>query len=228
MKLGERLKQRRIYLGVTQQALAKRAGVSQSLIAGLENGVYDASKHLIRVAEALGVDAGWLQTGEGPIPNGFPKPVVSDSVGQSDDDASVEIVKIPYWEASGSCGGGFRSDIQRRDKYLVKEAGFFTRYNVKPENAIAVYADGDSMENFIIDGDTAVFDLSKRDPKSGKIFLIDHPDGLRIKQLRRDIDGSWVLGSLSPDKQRFPDERVPPDQAARLKIHGQFVYRQGG
>jgi phage repressor protein C with HTH and peptisase S24 domain len=110
----------------------------------------------------------------------------------------------------------------------VKEATFFKRYDVRPENAIAVYADGDSMSNFIVDGDIVIFDTSKTEPRTGKIFLIEHPDGLRIKQLRRDIDGSWVLASLNPDKQRFPDERIAPDHGARLKIHGQFVYRQGG
>ncbi|SOE49097.1 hypothetical protein ODI_R1841 [Orrella dioscoreae] len=73
-----------------------------------------------------------------------------------------------------------------------------------------------------------IFDTSKTEPRSGKIFLIDHPDGLRIKELRREIDGSWVLGSRNADKRRYPDERVDPEHASRLKIHGEFVYRQGG
>jgi len=46
--------------------------------------------------------------------------------------------------------------------------------------------------------------------------------------MRRDIDGAWVLESMNPDKRRYPDEKVSPDQADLLRIRGQFVYRQGG
>jgi phage repressor protein C with HTH and peptisase S24 domain len=227
MTLGDRLKERRKALGLTQQELAKRAGVSQSLIAGIERGHYVASKYLVPVAEALETDATWLSSGEGS-PSGVTEPPVRYRTVHSEEDAPVEIGRIPYWDARGSCGGGFLNYDQMPVGHLVKEASFFKRYNIRPENAIAVYADGDSMSNFIVDGDIVIFDTSKTEPQSNKIFLIDHPDGLRIKQLRREIDGTWVLSSLNPDKQKFPDERVPGDQAARLKIHGQFVYRQGG
>ena len=111
---------------------------------------------------------------------------------------------------------------------LVKEASFFKRYDLKPGNAIAIYADGNSMADFIVDGDIVIFDRSKIEPRSGKIFLIDHPDGLRIKQLRRQIDGSWVLESRNPDKRQFPDEVIAPSHTEYLKIAAEFVYRQGG
>ncbi|MFZ6780763.1 S24 family peptidase [Undibacterium sp. Ji83W] len=53
-------------------------------------------------------------------------------------------------------------------------------------------------------------------------------DGLRIKQLRREIDGTWVLESRNPDKRTYPDERITPENVGLLKIIGRFVYRQGG
>lgn len=111
---------------------------------------------------------------------------------------------------------------------LIKEAGFFKKFKLKPENGIAIYADGDSMAEFIVDGDIVIFDRAKTEPRSGQIFLIRHPDGLRIKVLRRQIDGSWVLESKNPDKRRFPDEVIHRDQAELLQIVGEFVYRQGG
>ena len=55
-----------------------------------------------------------------------------------------------------------------------------------------------------------------------------HPDGLRIKRLRRLIDGGWALESSNPDKHRYPNETIAPDHADLLKILGEFVYRQGG
>lgn len=111
---------------------------------------------------------------------------------------------------------------------LIKEPSWFRRYGVKPDDLFAVFADGDSMADFIVDGDIVIFDKSKTMPKSGAIFLIDHPDGLRIKRVRRDIDGSWVLESLNTNKAMFPDERLTSDRGDLLRIMGQFVYRQGG
>lgn len=135
---------------------------------------------------------------------------------------------IEYWNVKGSCGGGFLNYEQMPKGHLIKEASFFNKYGLKPENAFAIYADGDSMAEFIVDGDIVIFDKSKTQPISGQIFAIEHPDGLRIKVLRRSIDGSWTLESKNPDKRGFPDEVIPASQADLLKIHGQFVYRQGG
>lgn len=135
---------------------------------------------------------------------------------------------IQYWDVRGSCGGGFMNFDQLPKGHLIKEASFFRKYGLKPENAFAIYADGDSMAEFIIDGDIVIFDRSRTQPISGQIFAIDHPDGLRIKVLRRSIDGSWTLESKNPDKRRYPDEVIPAGHAELLKIHGQFVYRQGG
>lgn len=137
-------------------------------------------------------------------------------------------IAIELSNARGSCGGG--STLMDPDALmpLLKEPAWFRRYNVTPENCLAVWADGDSMAEYIVDGDIAIFDKSKCTPQSGVIFLIDHPDGLRIKVLRREIDGTWVLESKNPDKRRYPDERIAPHQAELLRIRGRFFYRQGG
>lgn len=145
----------------------------------------------------------------------------------SADSTDLETGRIEYWNVKGSCGGGFLNFEQMAKGHLIKEASFFKKYDVKPENAFAIYADGDSMADYISDGDLVIFDKSKTEPKSGEIFAIEHPDGLRIKTLRRLIDGTWILESRNPDKRRFPDEVIPPGSAGLLKIYGQFLYRQG-
>jgi phage repressor protein C with HTH and peptisase S24 domain len=145
----------------------------------------------------------------------------------SADDTESATGMIEYWDVRGSCGGGFLNFEQMAKGNLIKEASFFRKYNVKPENAFAIYADGDSMADFISDGDLVIFDKSKTEPKSGEIFAIEHPDGLRIKTLRRLIDGTWILESRNPDKRKYPDEAIPPSSADLLKICGQYLYRQG-
>ena len=144
------------------------------------------------------------------------------------DSETSQSFEIPYLEARGSCGGGSLSNSNEIAGKLVKEKTWFLKYNIKPSDALVVFADGESMADFIVDGDIVIFNKSKTEPKSGRIYLINHPDGLKIKQLRREIDGTWVLESRNPDKRRYPDERIPSSMSNLLEILGEFIYRQGG
>lgn len=53
----------------------------------------------------------------------------------------------------------------------------------------------DSKADFIVNSDIVFSDKSKTTPRSGQHFFIDRIEGLRIKKLRREIDGSWILKS---------------------------------
>lgn len=183
-------------------------------------------QNLLRAADFLGVSPQWLASGGGPIriKDANPSRYYIREFDSSDDKS----MEIPLTSAQGSCGGGTLSDEVEGRPALVKEASWFKRYKIKPHEALAVWADGDSMADFIIDGDIVIFNKSRTTPKSGNIFLIEHPDGLRIKLLRRDISGAWILESKNSDKRAYPDEVITPDQSELLKILGEFVYRQGG
>ena len=212
----------------TQADLARAAEVKGSSVHAWLNGpTKSLGKALLPISRLLNVNPEWLNTGRGPMrPSGnatHPRYRVAEAT--PDYSSASEIRMI---DARGSCGGGsIVWEIEDKEP-LIKEASWFRRYGVRPENLFAVFADGDSMAEFIVDGDIVIFDKSKREPRTGSIFLIDHPDGLRIKRLRRDIDGSWVLESLNANKALYPDERLTSDRSEMLKIMGQFVYRQGG
>jgi len=65
--IGDRVKERRTALGLSQPQLAKRVGgISYQAIQQLERG--GTSRHLVSIARALGVTAEWLQDGHGPAP----------------------------------------------------------------------------------------------------------------------------------------------------------------
>lgn len=132
--------------------------------------------------------------------------------------------------AKGSCGGGSLSTDYGDEirEQLVKEAGWFKKYAVKPEETLAIYADGDSMAEFIVDGDIVIFKRGVQDLVSGKIYAIDTPDGLRIKRVHKRSDGTVVLSSDNPNKARYPDEEYSAERAENLRFKGSFVYRQGG
>ena len=65
--VGDRVKERRAALGLSQPQLAKRVGgITYQAIQQLEQG--GGTKHLVSIARALGVTAEWLQDGHGPAP----------------------------------------------------------------------------------------------------------------------------------------------------------------
>ena len=62
---GERIKQRRLELGWTQDQLCTKAGLSKSFLSDLENGKRSISaSNLLELARTLGVSLDYLMTGE--------------------------------------------------------------------------------------------------------------------------------------------------------------------
>ena len=55
---GDRVREIRIRLGMSQSALAKKADVSQAAISKIENNATDSSKYIAHVAKALNIIEG--------------------------------------------------------------------------------------------------------------------------------------------------------------------------
>jgi phage repressor protein C with HTH and peptisase S24 domain len=67
--VGDRVRERRLALKLSQPQLAKKAGsITYQAIQQLEAG--GGTKHLVAIGRALGVSAEWLQDGTGPAPSG--------------------------------------------------------------------------------------------------------------------------------------------------------------
>lgn len=225
----------------TQRALADRANIKNpAQISQWLNRTVDKKTGKARVMKSSTARA--IESAIGLVPNWMDTDHEHAMTTQSSSGQNASAYRFQINEASpgdgsmpielrsirGSCGGG-SVDIDNDERQpLIKEANWFRNFHVTPETALAVWADGDSMADFIVHGDIVIFNKSRTQPKSGRIFLVHHPDGLRIKRLRRAIDGSWFLDSDNPDKLRYPSERIGPDELDLLKILGEFVYRQGG
>lgn len=62
---GDRIRQYRRRLGLTQSELAKKIGSRQATVADWETGKSEPEKFAVALSKALGVNAHWLLTGEG-------------------------------------------------------------------------------------------------------------------------------------------------------------------
>jgi transcriptional regulator with XRE-family HTH domain len=96
--IGDRIKRTRKSQGLTQEGLAKRVGISQGTIGHIEAGRNSDSKHVIRIATALNVNAEWLQSGRGEGISQWPFPGVTpeeyDMLAQADKEEIAAIVRM--------------------------------------------------------------------------------------------------------------------------------------
>lgn len=77
MSIGTRVKAARKKAGLTQKELAAKAGMKQSTLSELETGESAGTTSIASLANALGVNALWLETGDGPSTKGAVDDLVS-------------------------------------------------------------------------------------------------------------------------------------------------------
>lgn len=67
MSIGNRVRQARKSLGLTQKVLAAKVGMTQSSLSELETGESTGTTSVATIANVLGVNAYWLETGLGEM-----------------------------------------------------------------------------------------------------------------------------------------------------------------
>lgn len=226
MDLKDRFKAARTHAGMTQGRLAELIGIKQASISEIERGLTSSSSHLVRVAIECGVDPLWLSegTGEmlarhahGPDENGSP--------------SKKDYALIPQYTARASAGKGYHNDhIELSEgQGLVFKRDWLKRLSLKEESCCVIYAEGSSMEPTIADGDVLLIDRASTEPRSGKVYAIQRPDGsISVKRLVQTFAGGWVVRSDNPDKTLYPDEPISADDLQQIEIIGRSVWGGGG
>lgn len=207
MEANERLNELRRYLtnlGLTQDIIAKRFGVTKQAINSLLTGRKPFGKqNAIKWANEFGLNAGWLLTGEGEM------------VKQSTETV-VDMVEhgTPVYNIDATCGDLSRP-IVFADEHII---GHVNLPNVSPTAAI-IRANGDSMEPHIHDGDwIAVREVANLDVLFyGQVYLVITNEYRLLKYLRRDEDEkNYVI--LRSDNKEYDDIRLPKAEIRHLFI----------
>lgn len=171
--LGDAIKKRRVALGLTQQALADRSGVTRATIAKLETGEHDARVGTLGpLASVLGTTIEALRG------------VASHAPANIDDDPRVRRPAVVMRVEQRISAAEGTPLAEERAVPVVRD--HLREIDVR----------GDCMSPTINDGDTIWIDLHKQ-PKVGDIVVFWWQSDWTLKRLRA-VNGVWVMVADNP------------------------------
>lgn len=192
---GSRVRQRMDQLGLSQNGLAERVGVSQASIAKIAGGQSFGSKHLHRIARVLGTTPAYL-TGETDDPSEGALPVpTADDIADQVGGVRIKEIDLDYGMGASWIEGVPVTEVERvfPADWLVQ----FTRAH--PQHLFFAHGAGDSMMPTIMDRDIVLIDTTQQTLNmADRIWAVAFGGAGMIKRLRPQPDGGVKLMSDNP------------------------------
>lgn len=167
----------------------------------------------VEIAKAVGVDIGWLASGDGDKHRG--------TVAASEES---RYVYVPLYDAYCSGGHGSWNEGARVLTKLAFTAYSFRKKGLDPTRLSAIRVDGDSMLGLLNDGDTVLIDHGRNSLEGEAVYVIHLDDHLYAKRLQRQFDGSIHIIS---ENKAYKDMVVPKERLNDLRIIGRVVWAGG-
>ena len=179
---ADRLRRRRLALGLRQQDLAAQVGVSLTTIQQYENGQLPKGEFAVRLGAALRCSLDWLLAGQGNVEGAL-------------QEQWAGLVMVPMVEARLSAGtGSFETSADVVRHYAFRED--FLRRKGSPSHMALLRVSGDSMEPEIMDNDIVLIDQGKRDVTPGRLYAVGFDEAIYLKRI--DIlPGKVILKSTN-------------------------------
>lgn len=216
--LAERLSQSMEKAGLNAQGLSRKSGVTHTSISywlsGRNKGMRAETAQ--KVANALGVSALWLATGD-ETPAAQPEAPVADD----------ECVLIPVLGLRASAGFGYTpswEDMEETGDKIPRLRSWFHKHHLNPASCCFLGVKGDSMEPTIWDGDKILVNRAYQPILAGKVYAFFIDGDLRVMRLIQKLDGTLIIRS---DNSGYPEEELPSDERDRFQMIGRVVDRQG-
>jgi len=207
---------------LSKAEFARLVGVSGAAVTDWESGAIKSlsAEKLLAIARVTHKPPEWLLTGRDlEKTQKVPESLLPRTPSEED------YVLIPQYNVKGSCGNGHWNDHVEVKGELAFKRKWLKEYGITYEQAQVIYASGDSMSPTIEDHAVVLIDVSKTEPRNGKVFALLLDDEVRIKRLFKSTRGEWRLASDSSNKMLYPDEPVDLDHVG---IIGQCVWQGGG
>lgn len=228
---GDRVRDVRNRLGLSQSSLARKANLSQAAISKIENNDTDNSKYISQVARALNTTMDYLIYGDEYIhkqKGSMDDFVIVGGENSGQNPSTDEYVLVPQFDIYGSCGYGAVIDTVEVKGGLVFSRKWLREQNLpQQEDLRVIYAKGDSMFPFIEDGQVLLVNPHDTTPKSNKVYFLCIDGQYFVKRLINMVT-HWVIRSDNPDKVQYPDIKLSMEEIKEnVDIEGRICWKGG-
>ncbi|HEF4770882.1 XRE family transcriptional regulator [Burkholderia multivorans] len=142
----------------------------------------------------------------------------------SEDELSDEYALVPRLDIKASAGNGkILWHVDEKGQRQAFRRAWLQRLGIDPNHAATIVAEGMSMAPRIEDGDSLVVNYKEHHITSGKVYVLSFAHELFIKRLFRKPTGGVRIVSDNPDKTRYPDWDVEPDDIDNLVVIARVV-----
>lgn len=230
--ISDRIINRMAELKVRQVDIVEATGATKGAVSKWVAGTnVPRAEFLPELATVLKTSQNWLLTGkqEGSFiekaevsfdANDVHKPTVVDY------ETENGFIWIDVVEANFSCGTGesieFHFDVIN-GKFPFPPS-FFSKKQIDPNSMRIIKAKGDSMTDFIHDGDLVGIDISQTEIKDGEIYAVYFEGEGMIKQIFKKEGGKLILHSLNA---KYRDREVSEQNGLSFKVMGRQFWRAG-
>jgi phage repressor protein C with HTH and peptisase S24 domain len=197
--LGNRLKEERQRLGLTQGDFGAKLGVSKTSQFNYEAGDRVPDADYLQRALSLGVDVLYVLTGNRL------------------EDLDDEFVVIPHFEVTASAGNGAVNSVEVSHGGLSFSKKWLTSKGLSPKSLRVIDVVGDSMQPRLSDGDKVLVDTTEKTPKSGRAYVLLQGDELLVKFCQLLPDGILRVSSANPE---YPTYDIDLSRTAEVSIVG--------
>ncbi|ETD48414.1 LexA family transcriptional regulator, partial [Pseudomonas aeruginosa] len=134
---------------------------------------------------------------------------------------------VPQYDAKAAAGLGSENPHVEIRATLAFKRDWLKAKGVSPKSLAVIYADGESMEPTISNGDVLLVDLSKIEPEDHQIFVLAGTEGVIVKRLVSCHFGRWIIRSDNEDKDQYPDRNMSREDSNEHRIIGKVIWRGG-
>ena len=203
-------------------AFAKAIGVSPSWLAYGDQPEFGRTYEIDRAHQHAAEEAAGRSYAVIPPERGNLSRTARPIVAFDDDDPLDEdMVSVPCLALKLSAGSGrLEWEVDHSGKPNRYRKEWIARRRLNPTKLVTVKVTGDSMEPGIPDGASLTLDTSSTSLRTGKRHAIDYLGEFFIKRLFKQPDGSILVRSDNPDKERHPDWTITHEHGDAIRIMG--------
>ena len=225
LRTCDRLKAERLRLSLSQEELAKLAGVSRRAQASYESGDRSPRAEYLEAVAQAGMDVGYVLTGQHSAKPGLAAQRVADGAPvAAANGPGPGLAEVKLYDVEGAAGAGRSLEGEQVEGQLYFPEVQLAALGISPGQVAGVKVRGDSMEGTLADGDWVLVDLANRDPRREGVFLLWVSGERRIKRVQRLAGGALYLIS---DNEHYKPEMITPEQMGEVEILGRCEIRIG-